>query len=59
MKPLKNNVSISLDPEVIEKTRLLAEEHDRSFSSYINQVLKGHIVEEEKKHPRDGTKADG
>lgn len=43
MKPLKKNVSISLDLDVIEKTKLLAEESDRSFSQYINLVLKKHI----------------
>ena len=36
MKALKKNVSISLDPEVIETIRLYAEESDRSFSQYIN-----------------------
>lgn len=43
MKPLKKNVSISLDPDVIEQVKILAEESDRSFSQYINLVLKKHI----------------
>lgn len=43
MKPLKQNISVSLDPEVIEKIRLLAEDADRTMSSYINVVLKEHI----------------
>ncbi len=43
MKPLKKSVSITLDSDVIEKTKLLAEESDRSFSQYINLVLKKHI----------------
>ena len=43
MKPLKNKLSISLDPDVVEKIRLLAEADDRSFSSYINKVLREHV----------------
>ena len=40
MKPLKNKVSITLDEDVIEKIKQLAEDDDRSFSQYINMVLK-------------------
>lgn len=40
MKPLKNKVSITLDEDVIEKIKQLAESDDRSFSQYINMVLK-------------------
>ena len=36
MKPLKIKVSITLDEDVAEKTRILAEEDDRPFSQYIN-----------------------
>jgi len=43
MKPLKKSVSITLDADIIEKTRLLAEESDRSFSQYVNLVLKKHL----------------
>ena len=42
-KPLKQHISISLDQEVIEKIKLLAEESDRSFSQYVNILLKKHI----------------
>lgn len=48
MKELKQKVSITLDPSVIEKLRLLAEKQDRSFSQYINIVLKEHIEKIEK-----------
>ena len=44
MKALKKNVSISLDPDVIDKIKLLAEESDRSFSQYINLLLRKHIA---------------
>ena len=43
MKPLKNKVSITLDTDVIEKIKQLAENDDRSFSQYINMILKEHL----------------
>jgi hypothetical protein len=43
MKPLKNKVSITLDEDVIERIKQLAESDDRSFSQYINMVLKEHL----------------
>ena len=43
MKPLKNKVSITLDGDVIERIKQLAEDDDRSFSQYINMVLKEHL----------------
>ena len=42
-RPYKVKVSISLDENVIERIRDFAEEDDRSFSQYINMVLKEHI----------------
>lgn len=45
MKPLKQRVSLTLDEEVIEKIKILAEDCDRSFSQYVNIVLKEHIKE--------------
>lgn len=44
MKPLKEKISITLDSEIIKKTRQLAEEDDRSLSQYINLILRKHIV---------------
>ena len=43
MKPLKNKVSITLDADIIDSIKELAEEDDRSFSQYINLVLREHI----------------
>ena len=43
MKPLKSKVSITLDSDIIEKIKLLAEKDERSFSQYINMVLKDHL----------------
>ena len=42
-KPLKDKVSISLDPDVVTKIQRLAEDDDRTFSSYVNKILKEHI----------------
>ena len=51
MKPLKVKTSITLDEDIYEKAKLLAEEDDRSLSSYINLLLRDRIRawEEEKK----------
>ena len=48
MKPLKQKVSITLDEDVIEKIKKLSEECDRSFSQYINIILKEHLNKNEK-----------
>lgn len=42
-KPLKTKVSITLDNELVDKIKELAENDDRSFSQYINLVLKEHL----------------
>ena len=49
MKPLKKSISITLDEDILEIVRSLAEESDRSFSQYVNIVLKEHIKEKEYK----------
>ena len=43
MKPLKEKVSITLDEDIIKKVKKLSEKDDRSFSQYINLILKDHI----------------
>ena len=45
MKPLKTKVSITLDSDIIEQIRQLAESDDRSFSQFINLVLKEYLKE--------------
>ena len=45
MKPLKKSISITLDLPILEEIQMLAEQEDRSISSYINQVLKAHLRE--------------
>lgn len=43
MKPLKDKISITIDPQILAEIRELAEEDDRSLSQYINLVLKEHL----------------
>lgn len=47
MKPLKQKVSITLDEDVIEKIKILAEDDDRSFSQYVNLILKEYLKKSE------------
>ena len=49
MKPLKTKVSITLDTEVIEEIKELAEQDDRSFSQHVNLVLKDYLKKQDKK----------
>lgn len=44
-RPLKNKISITIDSDIEEAIRVLAEKDDRSFSQYINRVLKKHVEE--------------
>ena len=43
MKPLKKKVSITLDVDIIAQIKSIAEQDDRSFSQYINLVLKEYL----------------
>lgn len=43
MKPLKTKISITIDENIVDKIKQLAEDDDRSFSQYINMVLKEHL----------------
>ena len=45
MKSLKEKISITLDGDVIEKIRRLADEDDRSVSQYINLILRNYLKE--------------
>lgn len=44
MKPLKTKVSITLDDNIIKEIKELAEKDDRSFSQYVNKILKDWLV---------------
>ncbi len=43
MRPLKEKLSITIDGDLLEKIKILAEYDDRSVSQYINIVLKEHV----------------
>ncbi|MBO4894713.1 MAG: ribbon-helix-helix protein, CopG family [Clostridia bacterium] len=43
MKPLKEKISITIDGDLLEKLKTLAEDDDRSLSQYINIALRSHL----------------
>ena len=47
MKPLKQKVSVTLDSELIQNIRTLAEQDDRSFSQYVNFILTSYFREKD------------
>ena len=49
MKPLKDKISITIDSDLLEKLRELADADCRPLSQYINLVLKKHVDELENK----------
>ena len=49
MKPLKVRLSITLDEDIAQKIRDLAEKDDRSLSQYINLVLRHHLLQKAEK----------
>lgn len=46
MKPLKNKVSITLDEDIIQQLKELAEKDDRSFSQYVNLILRNYLKDQ-------------
>ncbi|MBO5113861.1 MAG: CopG family transcriptional regulator [Lachnospiraceae bacterium] len=48
MKPLKTKVSITLDDDLVSLLKELAEKDDRSFSQYINVILKEWVSKQTK-----------
>lgn len=43
----KKKVSITLDEEVVKQVKELAEDSDRTFSQYVNLVLKKYLKSRE------------
>lgn len=50
MKPLKEKISITVDGDILEKARELAEMDDRSLSQFINIALKEYVKKLENKN---------
>lgn len=48
MRPMKEKVSLTLDGPMVEQIRQLAEEEDRSLSSYINRILREYLEQQTK-----------
>ncbi len=47
-KPLKTQISITIDEPIYERVKELADMDDRGVSSYINLVLRKHLAELDK-----------
>lgn len=45
---MKEKVSLTLDGPMVEQIRQLAEEEDRSLSSYINRILREYLEQQTK-----------
>lgn len=50
MKPLKTKISITVDEDVLNEIKKLADEDDRSLSQYINLVLKSFVKKKQDKN---------
>lgn len=50
MKPLKTKISITIDSDIVESLKLLAEEDDRSLSQFINLILKDFVKKQSLKN---------
>ena len=48
VKPLKQQISITVDGDLLEKAKALAEYDDRSLSQFINIALKEYVNKIEK-----------
>ena len=48
---LKEKVSLTLDMTVLDRLHTLAEDSDRSLSSYVNLVLRDHLENQESVEP--------
>lgn len=46
MRPLKEKISITIDHDLLEKLKVLAEKDDRSLSQYINIILRKSVEEQ-------------
>ena len=49
MKPLKQQISITVDSDLLEKAKKLAEYDDRSLSQFINIALKEYVKKNQEK----------
>ena len=54
MRPLKNQISITIDSDILEKIKIESENDCRSVSQFINLVMRDYFKnkEEQEKAPR-------
>lgn len=45
MKLLKQSITVTLDEDIITRVKAIAEEDDRSFSQYVNLILRDYLKE--------------
>lgn len=43
VRPLKIKISISIDEDIVNRLRTMAEKDDRALSSCINLILRNHL----------------
>lgn len=53
MRPLKEKISITVDSELVNKARRLAELDERSLSQFINLALKEYVQKIEKQDHKE------
>ena len=56
MRPLKEKISVSVDSDLLEKARLVAEEDDRSLSYLINIALRAYLRQKEAERDEENTR---
>jgi len=52
MKPLKTKVSVTLDSDIVAQIKELSEKDERSFSQYVNLLLRNHLEQINKQSPK-------
>ncbi|MEG2073645.1 MAG: hypothetical protein RRY54_02645, partial [Angelakisella sp.] len=55
LRPLKEKVSITLDGDVVDEIKKLADDASRPFSQYINLVLRNHLKAITKRREQDNS----
>ena len=55
MKSLKTKISITLDSDMLDILKELAEQDDRSLSQYINLIVKEHLKSHHEKAEKKDT----
>ena len=57
IRPLKERISITIDSDIVAELRNLSEKDDRSFSQYINGIMKKYLLHI-RRHPASPDSSD-